>query len=111
MVEGDYDRLRQLLMILVDNAVRYAPPNSAITLTLNEEEGTLSIADEGPGLAADVLPHLFEPYARGKSLHSTGLGLAIAKEIAERHGFTLREAPNHPTGEVFTLCFGPEGKV
>ena len=104
---GDYDRLRQLLMILIDNAVRYAPEGSSITLALDIPAHTLSVADEGPGIAPDLLKNLFVPYSRGKAFESTGLGLAIARELAVRHGHDLvaRSEPGH--GSIFTLRFVP----
>ena len=106
-VTGDYDRLRQLLMILIDNAVRYAPEGSTITLTLDMPACTLSVADEGPGIAPELQQSLFVPYARGKAFESTGLGLAIAHEIAVRHGYELTVTSAPGQGSVFALRFVP----
>lgn len=100
-VAGDADRLRQLLLILLDNALKYTPPGGEVTLGLRQRgaHAELSVRDTGAGIAAEDLPHVFERFyradrARGRDPGGTGLGLAIARWIVEQHGgsITLRGA-------------------
>ena len=86
---GDRDALKQVLLILVDNAQVHTSPDTVIRLSAKLAGGgvALSASDTGPGIAPDVLPHIFERFYRGevsRSGRSSGLGLAIAKELVER---------------------------
>src|SRR5712692_1592456 len=91
-VEGDEDRLKQLLLILLDNALKYTPADGQVTLGLCHR-GTdveVRIRDTGIGIAPEDLPHVFERFyradpARNRDLGGTGLGLPIARWIAEQH--------------------------
>ena len=85
-VLGDPDRLIQLLRNLVANAVRAAgrPEGVRVVVGGGDESAWLEVHDDGPGIDPEVLPHLFERFARGPE-GGTGLGLAIAKQIAEAH--------------------------
>jgi signal transduction histidine kinase len=93
VVTGDPDRLKQLVLILLDNALKYTPPPGRVTLGLRRE-GTgviLTVRDTGIGIPADDLPHVFERFyradpARTRDTGGTGLGLPIAQWIAELHG-------------------------
>jgi signal transduction histidine kinase len=93
---------------LVDNAVRHTPPGGVITLRAERagEMLRISVADTGPGVAAELRDTLFEPFVSGRP-EGTGLGLAIARELAEAHGGRLTlsdrggDAPGH--GATFTL--------
>ncbi len=109
-VEGDRDRLKQLLVILVDNALKYTPEGGEIGLTLQKGAGAVAVAvsDTGIGIDPEDLPHIFERFyradkARSRDQGGTGLGLSIAQWIAERHGgqLTVQSAPGR--GSVFTL--------
>lgn len=103
-------RVEQILGNLLSNALRYAPQGGQITLTLasNPDGVTLTVQDTGSGIPAEALPHLFERFyradqARSRETGGTGLGLTIARQLAEAHGGTLTAA-NHPDGgAVFTL--------
>jgi len=103
-------RVEQILSNLLSNALRHAPEGGRILLRLAVEPGRLRLAvqDNGPGIPADALPHIFERFYRaGRSRSRTeggaGLGLAIARRLAELHGGSL-EAANLPQGgAVFTL--------
>jgi signal transduction histidine kinase len=92
-VTGDYGRLRQMFLIVLDNAVKFSPEGSTVTVTLQGR--TVRIRDRGPGIAKEDLPYLFDRFYKVKSEDNktgSGLGLAIAKQIAERHqiGVTVR---------------------
>ncbi len=110
LVMGDPDRLRQLLLNLVDNALKYTPAGGEVTLSLQREPGWVCIAvsDTGIGISPEDLPHIFERFyrsdkARTRGKGGTGLGLAIARWIAEAHNgrITVESAPNR--GSTFTV--------
>jgi signal transduction histidine kinase len=90
MIAGDPARLRQLVMILVDNAIRHSPTDGRVGVRVRAESGgaALMVEDDGPGIRPEDLPHLFERFyrARGAPGGGTGLGLAIASWIVSRHG-------------------------
>jgi two-component system, OmpR family, sensor kinase len=92
-VTGDASRLTQVLTNLLANARTHTPPGTAVTVTLAAESGTARVAvvDAGPGIPADLLPHVFERFARGSTSRSrqdgsTGLGLAIVSAVVAAHG-------------------------
>lgn len=108
IVFGDYGRLRQLVLILLDNAVKFSPQSGTVEVILSssQSEITLSVCDEGPGIEDKDLPYIFERFYKQRSEQNksgTGLGLAIAKQIAERHHAIIqaKNRPNH--GAEFTL--------
>jgi len=95
-MSGDPDRIRQLLLILIDNAIRYTPPTGRVVVELCNADGwaTISVRDTGVGITPDALPHVFERFYRGDRARArdpggTGLGLPIARWVAEQHGGTL----------------------
>jgi len=97
---GDPDRLRQLVAILVDNALRHSSPGGRITVViLPGSHPSVSVEDEGPGIRAEDMPHLFDRFWRAPDAPAggTGLGLAIARWIAERHDGRI-SAGNRPNG-------------
>jgi two-component system sensor histidine kinase CiaH len=93
---GDPARLRQLVMILVDNAIRHSPTGGEVRIVVRAAAGaagappsmTLAVEDDGPGVRAEDAPHIFDRFWRapGAPDGGTGLGLAIARWIAEGHG-------------------------
>jgi signal transduction histidine kinase len=92
-VIGDEDRLKQLVLILLDNALKYTPTNGQVTLGLQREASgsKITIRDTGVGIKPEDLPHVFERFyradpARGRDPGGTGLGLPIARWIVEQHG-------------------------
>ena len=95
VMEGDADRLRQVLVNLVENALHYTPAGGKIEVSLFKEENAarMLVRDTGMGIEPQDLPHIFEPFYRG-SQQSTyqgyGLGLAICREIVSAHGGTIR---------------------
>ena len=86
---GNEVLLQLMLRNLLDNAIRYSPPNSHVTLTL--AANGLSVCDEGPGIAAEHLPRIRERFYRppGQSQQGSGLGLSIVERIADLHGLRL----------------------
>jgi signal transduction histidine kinase len=92
LVLGEPHRLRQLLLNLADNAVKYNQPGGSIRMALHRDQdhALFSIANTGPGIPADVLPKVFERFFRGDPAHAStiegcGLGLSIAQWIASMH--------------------------
>ncbi len=96
-VAGDGQRLREVLLILLDNAFKYSDEGGNVTVRLAAAGSgvRLAVADNGHGIAAADLPHVFDRFyrvdkARSREMGGTGLGLAIARWIAEEHGGTIR---------------------
>lgn len=92
-VEGDRARLKQVIVNLLDNAIKYTPPSGEIRLTVRARNGSalLEVCDSGPGAPASALPHLFERFyrtdgARESSTSGAGLGLSIVYSICAAHG-------------------------
>ncbi len=89
-VLGDRDLLKQMVLNLVENAIKYTPPGGEVTLSLhkNGTNAELSVKDTGPGIPPEVLPNIFQRFYRGDQrgiMGGTGLGLAIADRIARAH--------------------------
>lgn len=107
-VHGDARLLRILLRNVLDNAVRYSPPNTAVHVRVERrgDDAVLSVADEGPGVAPEERDRLGQRFHRllGSNATGTGLGLSIARRIAEVHGATLAfDAASPARGLVVTL--------
>jgi two-component system, OmpR family, sensor kinase len=109
VVPGDGSRLAQVLANLLANARTHTPPGTNVTVTLTAEPSgiRLSIADDGPGIAPDLLPHIFERFARGSTSRSrdngsTGLGLAIVRAVVAAHAGTV-DATSRPGRTEFTV--------
>ena len=91
-VEGDRPRLKQVVVNLLDNAIKYTPPGGAVTLTVSarSDKAVLEVADNGMGIPPEALPHVFERFfrvdkARSRELGGAGLGLSIVKSICVFH--------------------------
>lgn len=103
-VLGERDRLKQLVLILVDNALRYAPDAAVrISVAVSGAEAALAVEDEGIGVAPEVARRAFERFYRGEEARrldpgGTGLGLAIARWIADRHGGSISLEARMPGG-------------
>jgi signal transduction histidine kinase len=102
-VEADPDQVRQVLLNLVLNALEVMPAGGRLDIRLaGPADGwvEVTVADTGPGIAADIQPHLFEPFVSDKET-GLGLGLSVSRRIVEDHGGTIR-AHNRPEGGA---CF------
>lgn len=104
------DQIGQILINLVANAVKFSPAGSEIRVATGVRDGRafLSVIDNGPGIAAEHLPHLFERFyrtdkSRSSATGGTGLGLAICKRIADAHGGTLVAKSQEGRGSDFIL--------
>jgi signal transduction histidine kinase len=108
-VRGDRDRLRQIVQNLVDNAVKYSPAGAEVRVTAGTDDGQVRVAvsDDGPGIPLDDQKLIFEKFGRatveGGTKPGTGLGLFIARSIAEAHGGSLDVDSAPAQGSVFTL--------
>jgi signal transduction histidine kinase len=117
-VQGERDRLLQLVLALVDNALRYTPEPGRVAISLFSKEGdaVIQVDDDGIGIAAADLPFVFDRFYRGekarrKDRSGSGLGLAIAKWIVERHAGTIALEPRFPRGTRVTVRLATDGKV
>ncbi len=107
-VWADRDALKQVLLILLDNARVHTPPSAHIHVLTQSDASqvTLTIRDTGPGIAPEVLPHLFERFYRGdfsRSGSGAGLGLAIAKELIQAQGGTITAQSMLGQGSAFII--------
>jgi signal transduction histidine kinase len=110
-VEGDPDRLRQLLLALLDNAIRHTAASGQVVVEVAVEapaSAVLRVRDTGEGISPEDLPHVFDRFyradsARARATGGMGLGLAIAKAIAEGHGGTIAVQSRPGEGAVFTV--------
>jgi heavy metal sensor kinase len=109
-VLGDAGQLKQLVINLLDNAIRHTPQGGSVTVTLQSsaDKVRLTVEDTGSGIATEHLPHIFERFyradpARDRESGGTGLGLAIAKEIALAHNGIINVQSEVGKGSVFTV--------
>ena len=110
LVLGDAGQLKQLVINLLDNAIRHTPQGGSVTVTLQSstDKALLTVEDTGSGIATEHLPHIFERFyradpARDRESGGTGLGLAIAQEIALAHNGTINVQSEVGKGSVFTV--------
>ncbi|MBC52934.1 MAG: two-component sensor histidine kinase [Gammaproteobacteria bacterium] len=110
---GDRQRLAQVIAILINNAVRYSQPDTAVVVKAAQQAGRLkiSVIDQGAGIAPADLPYIFERFVRiNRSVEGSGLGLAIARTIAEAHDGELNVDSALGKGSTFTLSLPSEEK-
>ncbi|HEY3376962.1 MAG TPA: PAS domain-containing sensor histidine kinase [Armatimonadota bacterium] len=110
-LHGDPLRLEQVLYNLLDNAFKYSPPASPVSVTLTGDEAqvTLSVHNEGEGIPADELPHVFDPFYRaraartGREAGGFGIGLALCRHIVELHGGVVQVESTPGAGVTFSV--------
>lgn len=110
-VRGDKDRLRELMVILTDNAIKYTDAGGQVRLEVRRAssgKATVRVTDTGHGIPPEALPHIFDRFyrvdkARSRQAGGTGLGLAIARWIAEAHGGSIRAESAPGVGSTFTV--------
>jgi len=111
IVNGDRDRLKQVLLNLVANAIQYTPPDGEIFLSLSRigDQGRLIVRDTGPGIPAEDLPHIFDRFYRAEKSRTRskvsgfGLGLSIAHWIIEQHGGEIKVESKQGEGTTFVI--------
>lgn len=107
---ADYVRLRQMFVVIVDNAIKFSHDNSSIYITMEEADKTIrvSIRDEGVGISEEELPYIFEKFYKSKlrqNAKGSGLGLAIARQICLKHDGTIQVESAVGEGTTFTFTF------
>jgi signal transduction histidine kinase len=112
---GDRDALTQVLLILLDNALKFTPPEGTVTITTaaHADQVVLQVKDSGVGIAPDALPHIFERFYQGDTARTgtgTGLGLAIARAMVEGQHGSIAVASRPGQGSTFTVTL-PRARV
>lgn len=107
-VSGDPERLLQAFLNILDNAIKYSVANSEICINgyIESNKIIVKFSDQGPGISANDMPHIFEQFYtadRSRSGNGTGLGLAIAKRIVEAHDGTITASSNPGKGATFMI--------
>jgi signal transduction histidine kinase len=110
LIEANPDRILQLLLILLDNALRHTPAGGEVAILTGTQDGQalVRIGDTGEGIDPEHLPHIFERFyridsARNRSHGGTGLGLAIAEAIVRAHDGTISATSAPGSGTTFTV--------
>jgi two-component system NtrC family sensor kinase len=106
VVTGNANQLKQVFLNLLTNAHHALRGGGTVTVELGRTGSTVfaMVSDDGPGIPADALPHIFEPfYTRRRDQGGTGLGLAVSREIARLHGGRLTARSDPGRGAVFVL--------
>jgi heavy metal sensor kinase len=110
IIVGDRDRLKQVLLNLVDNAIKYTPKGGEVTLSLAKDDGwvKISVQDTGIGISPENIPNLFDRFyrvdkARSRDAGGTGLGLAIAKSVVDAHNGKITVESQVGKGTTFTV--------
>ncbi|MBL7685024.1 MAG: HAMP domain-containing protein [Deltaproteobacteria bacterium] len=115
---ADANALRQILNNLLSNAIKYSPENGNLQVSLEKREGSVcfSIQDEGPGIASEHLPRIFERFyradaSRSRQLGGTGLGLSIVKHLVQLHGGSIQVESELGKGSRFYFTLPQSGIV
>jgi signal transduction histidine kinase len=114
---ADEERLMQILLNLLNNAFRYTPKGGRIGFSVRagDEKVFFAVSDTGPGLDAEQLKQVFEPYRiiqeRGRRIRGLGLGLPLARMLARLHGGTIAAKSRVGKGSIFTLVMPLQARV
>lgn len=111
MILGDYDRLRQMFMVILDNAIKFSVENKTVHINIVKSDKIIvSIKDEGIGIEPSDIGNIFEKFYKSnlrQNASGTGLGLAIAKQIAIKHEGSIDVKSTPGEGSEFIFCFPP----
>lgn len=107
-ITADVTHIKQILSILIDNAIKYTKNNGIVSIIVTKQKNTINIAikDTGLGINSDNLPHIFEPFYRAdkaRTYHGNGLGLSIAKILANKNNSDIIVSSKEHHGSCFTL--------
>ena len=105
-ITGDYGRLRQMFLILLDNAIKFSPEGAEVKVAMKGR--SVIVEDHGQGIPAGDLPFIFDRFYKARSeanVTGTGLGLSIARQIAQRHGIRVDVESTVGEGSTFRLDF------
>ena len=106
---GDYGRLRQMFLVIVDNAIKFSKENSNVYITVEcDKYITVSIQDEGIGIPEEELPNIFDKFYKSKlrqNAKGSGLGLSIAREICLKHDGLIKVESEIGKGTTFLFTF------
>ena len=108
MVYGETRKLQRMVANLLDNALKYTPPEGTVTVSVNADNGqvAISISDTGVGISEDDLPHIFKRFYRcdiSRAQGGTGLGLSLVKAIVHSHGGSVNATSHLGKGSTFTV--------
>lgn len=114
-VRADRRRLREMVLALLDNAIKFHthPGRIGLVTTVGAAGVTVRVADDGPGIAPDILDHIFDPFVQGERAlrrhhEGIGLGLPIVRRLAELHGGTVEVETRQGEGTTVTILLPPE---
>ena len=109
IILGDYDRLRQMFMIILDNAIKFSEENKTVYINISKSDKIIvSIRDEGIGMDSQDIPNIFEKFYKSnlrQNASGTGLGLAIARQIAIKHEGAIQVKSEKGIGSEFIFTF------
>jgi signal transduction histidine kinase len=118
VVMGDPGQIRQVLLILLDNAIKYTPSGGKVRISVSRQgtRAAVSISDTGIGIEPEVRPHIFERFFRGdqareRDQHGSGLGLAIAKWIVDAHQGEISVRSQPGKGSTFTMLLPASKRI
>ena len=112
LIDGDYDRIRQVLVVLMQNAIKYCDPDTYIKVHIsrNTDEGTVSceVVDHGVVIPEEEIDQVFDKFYRASThggREGSGLGLVVAKNIVERHAGKITVSSDETNGTKFLIIF------
>lgn len=111
--QGDYGRLRQMFLAVLDNAIKFSSENSTVDILVEEISGktVVSVIDHGIGMSVEEEAHIFDKFfqtSTSENLKGSGLGLAIVREIAQRHKIAIEVESTKGVGTIIRFTFIPE---